>query len=239
RSRDRGASGGEATGGLHHVRRAGRGCRHQRRRCLARRHMSVVANLLLECAPPEGAAALRARLRPGEDEVIRVAVDLSLAGHFETQWLVATAERVLVVAGNIVVAEMSVRDLDAVRIEPIVGGGCLELRCTNDPPLRIVYSAALVETMRAVANGIEQLRQGCSVAVPGTRRGQCGRCGRRLPEPDGVCPMCLRRLAALRRVMAFAIPYRARALVLIVAAAATVLLSLTPPLLTRRLVDDA
>jgi ATP-binding cassette subfamily B protein len=171
--------------------------------------------------------------------VIRVALDLSPEGDFETQWLVATAERVLVVARNVVVAKIAVRDLAGVRTEALVGGGCLELRRTDGPPLRLLYSSSLVETVGEVARGLEELRQGRTVAVPTAPRVRCDRCGRRLPEPGGVCPTCIRRFTVLRRVLAFAAPYRRRALLLAVAAGSTTLVSLLPPLVTRRIIDDA
>jgi ATP-binding cassette subfamily B protein len=185
-------------------------------------------------------AILQAHLPPGEDKMIRVAFDLSFEGDFTSQWFVATAERVLVVSGNVVVAEVAVRDIATVRTEALVGGGCLELRRIEGPPLRLLHSSSLIQTAAAVAEGIEQLRQRrWPLAVPVAPRVRCERCGRRLPERDAVCLACLRRLATLRRVVAFAFPYRARALLLAVAAAATVIVSLAPPLLTKRLVDDA
>src|SRR2546425_25342 len=183
-------------------------------------------------------AALRARRRPDEQEVIRLAFDRSFEGDFETQWLAVTAEEILVVARNIVVAEIPVRHIAAVRIEAVVGGGCLELRRADGPPLRLLYSPALAEGVSALLNVLEQLRQGRAVVVPEARRVRCDRCGRRLPEPDGICPACVRRLAALRRILAFASPYRKRTLLLMVATGTTALVSLVPPLLARRIVDD-
>src|SRR5262249_61403826 len=98
------------------------------------------------------------------------------------------------------------------------GGGCLELRRTDGPPLRLLYSCSLVETVGEVARGLDELRQGRAVGAPTAPRVRCDRCGRRLPEPGGVCPGCIRRFAVLRRVLTFAAPYRHRGLLLAVPA---------------------
>jgi len=170
-----------------------------------------------------------------------VFADLDLDGRYTTQWVVATPERVLVVSGPHLddLTEVPVAELTRVGAEALVSGGNLELECRDQPLVRVPYTSSLVAKFSEVARGLEQLRKKETFLVnPQLDRLRCEKCGRLLPEKNGICPACVRKLRTLGRIVAYMAPHRARAALLAVGSVATTLANLIPPLITRYLVDE-
>src|SRR5262249_11810693 len=88
---------------------------------------------------------VHARLSPGEEELIRVASDLTAEGKFGSQWLIATDRRVLLApsADGSAIKEVLLQDVTGARTKSFVGGGCLQLEWNGGAPLSVGYSAAL------------------------------------------------------------------------------------------------
>ena len=196
---------------------------------------------LLEVPPESVAAALTDRVPEGEDVLIRIFTDLTPEQAFGAQWLVVTCNRVVVVPveGGGAVSEVAVDEIKVARTEPLVGGGRLEIEQNSAPTLSIPYSGSLSGKFSEVARGIEQLRKGEPFFINDTLdRTRCDKCNRLLPEKNGICPACIRKLATLKRIAGFMAPYKKRAAVLAVASIATTLAELMPPLVTKHLVDD-
>jgi len=196
---------------------------------------------LLEPTSDGLAQKIHRHIPPGEEELIRVYADLTPARVFGEQWVVVTKERVLVVPpdGEDGVADVSIQDISAARTEALVGGGRLEIERKAGPTLFIPYSGTLALKFSEVARGIEQLRKGEPFMInPHLDRTRCQRCGRLLPEKNGICPACIRRLATLGRVAGYLKPYKGRALLLAAASIVTTFSELIPPMVTRRIVDD-
>lgn len=194
---------------------------------------------LLE-APPDAVAA-KFGLPAGEDVLIRVHTDLAADCTFGTQWVVVTPERVVVVPaeGADGAVEVAVDQIKVARTEPLVGGGRLEIERETAPPLSVPYSGSMADKFSEVARGIEQLRKGepffVNAALDRTR---CEKCNRLLPEKNGICPACIKKLATLKRIASYMAPYKGRAAILAVASLATTVAELMPPLVTKHLVDD-
>src|SRR5262245_7179007 len=196
---------------------------------------------LLETGPAELTEAIRRRLSPGEEELVRVASDLAPDGRFGSQWVVVTGGRVLVVpsVGDCGWVDVPVGDIVTAREEALVGGGCLEIARRDGPPVRVPHSASLAARFAEVARGIEQLHQGEPLLIAAeTDRARCDQCGRLLPEKNGVCPACIRRSATLRRLTAYLRPYKGRVLLLSLASLLMTLATVLPPVITQRIVDD-
>ena len=66
----------------------------------------------------------------------------------------------------------------------------------------------------------------------------CGKCGDPLPDDTNVCPKCVDRKAVLMRLLSYALPYKARVILVTVLMLAGTGVSLLPPILNKRLVDD-
>jgi ATP-binding cassette subfamily B protein len=195
---------------------------------------------LVEPAAGQVDAKIRQVLPPDEDVLIQVSTDLEEDGRYGERWLVATARRVLIVPpqGADGVVEVEVGEIASVRTEPLVGGGRLEIERRAAPTVLLPYSSTLGLKFSEVARGLEQLRKGEAFLVnPELGRLRCAKCGRLLPEKNGICPACISRLATIKRIARYLKPYKGRAVILALTSVATTAAELAPPLITRELVD--
>ena len=184
-----------------------------------------------------------------EEELIRVSTDLNPDGNFGEQWIVVTDKRVIVMpialnpdpigaAGTDGVVDVPIKELVGVQTEPLIGGGRLEIEREKQGTLFVPYSSSLAEKFSEVARGLEQLRQQNEFLI-NTELDQtrCSKCGRLLPEKNGICTACIRRLATLERIASYLKPYKWRAGLLALVSLITIGSELIPPQITRYIVD--
>ena len=96
-------------------------------------------------------------------------------------------------------------------VEPLVAAGALVASTTSGPRTLLRFSSALAADFGLAARAIEALASGEPVALdPRDLPRYCPTCGRRLPANTRVCSVCVDRGAVLRRLLAFAKPYRWR-----------------------------
>jgi ATP-binding cassette subfamily B protein len=186
-------------------------------------------------------AKLRDAKPPEERVLIQVAADVADGGSFGERWLVVTDKRLFLISpdGADGMVEVPIGELESARAEPLVGGGRLELGRKGKETLYLSYSSSMSPKFSEVAEGIGRLSKGEEVSLPTeVERTRCPKCGRLLPEKNGVCPACIKRWDTFRRITGYLSPYRGRATLLAVAAIAGTLLELIPPLITRRIIDD-
>ena len=197
---------------------------------------------LLEPMPNTVKQKIQGILPPGEDELIRVFTDLSWDGRFGTQWIVVTDKRIMIISqdGADGVVQFPFEEILAVRTEPLVGGGRLEIERKASPTAFIPYSNSMATKFSEVARGIEQLRKEEQLLINSQLdRTRCEKCGKLLPEKDGICPACIQRLATLQRIGSYLKPYKWRSILLATASIIGTLSEIVPPWITRHIVDDA
>ena len=195
---------------------------------------------LLESMPHSVRAQIRGLLPTGEEELIRVATDLNQEGGFGIQWVIVTDKRLLVVptTGLDSVADVPIEDLIFVQTEALVGGGRLSIERKDKPTITVPYSSSLAEKFSEVTRGLEQLRKGEPFLInTQLDRMRCEKCSRLLPEKNGICPNCIRRLATLQRIASFLKPYKGLAILLAVVSLIEAGTAVVPPLLTREIID--
>ena len=183
---------------------------------------------------------MRGLLATEEEELIRVSTDLNQKGRFGIQWVIVTDKRLLVVptTGLDGTADVPIEELTLVQTEALVGGGRLSIERKDKPTITVPYSSSLAEKFSEVARGLEQLRKREPFLINAQLdRTRCEKCGRLLPEKNGICPACIRRLATLQRIASYLKPYKRHALLLAVVSLIEVGTALIPPILTRQIVD--
>lgn len=206
---------------------------------------------LLEQVPDTVGQKIQNILTHDEEEFIRVSTDLNPDGNFGEQWIVITDKRVIVVPvalnpdsigaeGTDGVVDVPIKELVGVQTEPLVGGGRLEIEREKQETLFVPYSSSLAEKFSEVARGLEQIRQQDESRFIEIELGQtrCPKCGRLLPEKNGICTACIRRLATLGRIASYLKPYKWRAGLLAIVSLVTIGSELIPPQITRHLVDN-
>ena len=183
---------------------------------------------------------MRGLLATEEEELIRVSTDLNQKGKFGIQWVIVTDKRLLIVptTGLDGTADVPIEELTLVQTEALVGGGRLSIERKDKPTIIVPYSSSLAEKFSEVARGLEQLRKREPFLINAQLdRTRCEKCGRLLPEKNGICPACIRRLATLQRIASYLKPYKRHALLLAVVSLIEVGTALIPPILTRQIVD--
>lgn len=197
---------------------------------------------LIEPMPNSVRQVIQGLLSPGDDELICVSADMSRDGHYGKRWIVVTDKRIVIISEDAAddALQIPIEEVASVRTEPLVGGGRLEIERKANPTAFVPYSNSMAVKSSEVARGIEQLRKQEPFQIDSQlERTRCEKCGRLLPEKDGICPACIQRLATLRRIGSYLMPYKWRAALLAMASLIGTLTEILPPLITRHIVDDA
>lgn len=208
---------------------------------------------LVEPVPPALEAALAQRF-PASALRARLLADLTPGGAFGEEWVLVAGERLEVVqaAGQSLAPRLAL-DLSRARrarAEQLVGCGALIVEVDGAPAEVCRYSNAQARQFARLARHLDDLferrrelelgkpaRPEPTVAedVDGPRR--CPTCGLILPEGTRVCPACMSKARALRRMASYLKPYWRQLLVIWALMVLSTLLALVPPYLTQPLLD--
>ncbi|MFT5368691.1 MAG: ATP-binding cassette subfamily B protein [Candidatus Latescibacterota bacterium] len=171
---------------------------------------------------------------------IQVATDLDANLRYGAQWVVVTDRRVLVIPalGDDGLLQLLVEDVKSVKVEELVGSGVLEIERKVGPTLSIPYSRTMMAKFAEVADAIRQLSEDEELELPTQVEGtHCTACGKRLPEKNGVCAVCLKKWATFRRIVSYMAAYPVKMVVTIMLTLVSALLSLAPPKVTQYIID--
>ena len=159
---------------------------------------------------------------------------------FGQQWLVVSRETVYLVGERPEHdRRLAIANITNVESQSRVGSGSLVFHCADAPPLRVAHSRSLAFHFGEVAEAVRRLKDDKEPNLPQeVDEARCGRCRRLLPERGGICPACINKRDTLLRLLRLVLPYRWRALGLLAVTACGSLLSLAPPYITKRIVDD-
>ena len=196
----------------------------------------------LEEIPAVVSLAVEQRLAADETVHVRMAVDMADEQTYGRQWLVLTDRRLLVLKPNgaMDITEVHLDEVSEVRTQELVGGGRLEVdRRDGGGQVSVTYSASLAPRFAEVAGGIRELSKGNPPALPvEMEKTRCERCGRLLPEKDGICPFCIRQWETIKRIASFLVPHRRKVYAFMGLSLIMTGLELLPPLIVRHIIDD-
>jgi len=185
----------------------------------------------------------RSVAHPQEKLLISAMADLTADGHFGQRWLLVSDQRVLVLgsngAGPNVTTEVPLAEISEAKTESLVGGGRLTLQVSGRPHALVAYTNSEGDKFAEVAAGITQLAKGEELNIAEELHPmRCPKCGRRLPDRDGVCPVCVRKGAVLMRITSYLRAYKWQAAALAGLMFGRTLAQLIPPILTKRMIDE-
>jgi ATP-binding cassette subfamily B protein len=175
------------------------------------------------------------------DVLIRLEADIDADGQFGTRFMEVTNEQVRVLDWEDVTSfQIPLEEIKSARNEPLIGGGRLEITTKNGEVLPVIsYSLHVAEKFSEAARGIEQLAKGEELAIGiKEERTRCAKCGRLLPEKDGICPACIQRGKTLMRVAQYLKPYKMQAIALASLSLLTTVINLAPPYIQGTLIDN-
>lgn len=172
----------------------------------------------LEAASHELQVALDGRLQATEHIHLRMASDMVDADSYGTRWLLITDQRLLLVtpavgpAVGATVIEIALDQVAEVRTTDLVGAAQMELDRKHGGGQEVLhYSRSLVAKFSEAAEAIRRLAKGEPPELPTEmERTRCAKCERLLPEPDGICPFCIRRLDTIKRIAMFLAPQKGK-----------------------------
>ncbi len=175
-----------------------------------------------------------------DDILIHLEADYGLDGQFGKRSLEVTGSEVRVLdSSGATVFRMPIAEIKSARNEPLVGGGRMEITTKLGAVVPIVsYTLTIAAQFSEAARGIEQLAKGEPLQINLKKeRTRCEKCGRLLPEKDGICPACVNRRKTLLRIAGYLKPYKVQAGALAAMSIISTTLNMIPPRLQGLIID--
>ncbi len=205
--------------------------------------MTDTATTYKERMPDALADRCREALREGESVRIAAATDLTEDLRFEERWLLVTDQRLLRFDSNGAGtgnedASIELSDAKSAAVEELVGSGRINVVIGNEEVEVIRYTPSQRAKFARIARGIDQLIKEDPVDMQGeVDKTRCDRCGRLLPEPNGICSACTNRLAMMGRIAKYAVPFKAKLALMVFLSLLFTLAELAPPYIMRLIID--
>ncbi len=200
-----------------------------------------------ERMPDALADRCREALREGETVRIAAATDLTEDLRFEERWLLVTDQRLLrfdsngsgAGNGDASIPSIELSDAKSAAVEELVGSGRINVVIGNEDIEVIRYTPSQRAKFARIARGIDQLIKDDPVDMQGeVDKTRCDRCARLLPEPNGICSACTNRLAMMRRIARYALPFKGKLALMVFLSLLFTLAELGPPYIMGRIIDD-
>ena len=180
----------------------------------------------------------------GREVDLAVESDLDSDGSMGRQWLVTTADRLYVVTPNhggpAITHDIAIKDLTEINAEALVGSGCVVANIKGEFVALIRYSNSMSKEFGHAARRLQALSKGedppATTEEDRTRR--CQKCSFPLETGSDVCPNCVNKARAVRRLLGYVRPYRRLTIGAACLMLAAQALQLAPPYLTKVLIDD-
>jgi len=177
---------------------------------------------------------------PAAASLLEIDTDVSLDGLPTAEWLVVTADELLVHGGGASLRRVDRADVEKVRTAAGVGGGTLQVRIGGDWVDLVRYSNAMATRFHKVARALERpdattplLATDDEIDPP-----RCPSCRLRLTTREQACPRCMQKGRILKRVGELLAPYTRGAILLCVLTLVGVVAELVPPKLQQYMVDN-
>ncbi len=208
----------------------------------------VTSDSELQPLPDAVAAALK-QIGVNGDALVHLQTDLDAKGQFGERYLVATPEKLVVVSNNgsaKIERETPLSDISKIESHGLSGASTLDIRLKKpgggERVIEILRgTGARGRDLSHAATQIEHLRQ--HGTLPEEREENkhksrlCPKCGRNLPTDSDVCPFCVDRFGALKRIYAYILPYKWLALISMTINVLSIALSFVPQIVSKTLID--
>ncbi len=180
--------------------------------------------------------------QPEEEVLLTATADVRANGSFGERWLVVTDQRVVVLPGTEPGEDgylaIPLTDITEATTESLVGGGRLEVRQQGLPRSVIEYTSSQAPKFAEVARGIQQLAKGRPLAITDELpKLRCDKCGRLLPEKNGLCPHCVPKGAMALRLAGYLRPHWQQTAFLATLAVTKTGVQLLPPVIQKTIID--
>ena len=181
------------------------------------------------------------------DAVYHLQTDIDAHGQFGERFLVATPQKLVVVANNgsaHIEREVPLSDIGAIESRGLSGITSLEARLKTlegDKVVELIRgSNGRAREMSQAAEKITQLRNEGVITESRTKEKSvnCPKCGRPFSRDSHVCAFCNDRISTLKRLYTYMVPYKWLALASALLNLFTIAMGFVPIILTKKLVDE-
>ncbi|SVB66515.1 uncharacterized protein METZ01_LOCUS219369, partial [marine metagenome] len=183
----------------------------------------------------------RDTLRDGETVHISAVTDLSEEMQYEECWLVVTDQRVIRFSpmSTDVTSTIDLKDIRSAAVEDMVGAGSLYVDVDGEMVGVINYTPTERTKFVEIAKGIDLLAKEEPLAMSAhIDRTRCDSCGMLLPESNGLCPNCTDKLAMIKRILKYLMPFKGMAILMVSMSFVMTLAELGPPWIMKMILDD-
>jgi len=183
----------------------------------------------------------RETLRNGETVHISAATDLSEEMQYDECWLIVTDQRVMRFGpmGTGEATSIDLKDIRSAAVEDIVGAGSLNVDVDGEMVEVINYTPTERAKFVEIAKGIDQLAKEEPLAISTQiDRTRCDSCGMLLPEANGLCLKCTDKLAMMKRILKYLMPFKGTAVLMVSMSFVMTLAELGPPWIMKMILDD-
>ncbi len=178
--------------------------------------------------------------------------DLNLAGEFAEAWLVITDAQLIILEEQDGAFEIGLRQelsgIDGATAEGLVGAGALVIKAGGTKQEILRYSNTHQRKFSRVAGYLNEYVKyrdaedksdlKAPLLDPGKEDDRrCSTCGLPLPEGTRVCPSCMSKGKAVRRMMVYLRPHRRQVITIWLLMFVGIVFSLVPTYLTQPLTD--
>lgn len=196
--------------------------------------------------PEPVAESLRKMGQDPEHVLLCTETDLNYDGEYAERWLVATDRRIglFAVDNNRAIEErgFELSDIRGAAVDGRVGSGFLTVELEDDTIEELArFSYQASRKMGRVASKVKQLvEHGEVVITPDDEKDdrRCPECGKVKAAHMAVCPRCLSKGAALKRVLLLMAPYWPMAIAAVMIMFVGVAMDLWVPQVTQPFIDD-
>ncbi|MEE2708948.1 MAG: ABC transporter ATP-binding protein [Gemmatimonadota bacterium] len=183
----------------------------------------------------------RDTLRDGETVHISAVTDLSEEMQYEECWLVVTDQRVIRFGpmSTDATSTIDLKDIRSAAVEDMVGVGSLYVDVDGEMVGVINYTPTERTKFVEIAKGIDLLAKEEPLAMSAhIDRTRCDSCGMLLPESNGLCPNCTDKLAMIKRILKYLMPFKGMAILMVSMSFVMTLAELGPPWIMKMILDD-
>ena len=194
--------------------------------------------------PPEGVISVLAQEQIAfKDVLLCTPTDIDFLGRYQTQWLVVTAGRLVVVAEGepaVITLTLPIRDISEVRVHGTIGSGLLQARVGGMYVDVLRFSNRIADRFQKAGRKLDRFVHGEAIVLhpeDDVNPRRCTRCGLMLQFSGDTCPRCVNKGAVLARMWTLMARYRWAVLGMVGLLVLGISLDLVAPQLTRILVD--
>ena len=182
---------------------------------------------------------------PEEKILFHGIADLDENGLFKERHLIITEKKLLVIKVTDrsfkTLFNFSLKEISSAEAKPMVGSGEIIIQTKKKELIHLIsYSNALADVFSVVAKELNHLLKNEEAEFPDfLPPPRCEKCGRLLPGKNEKCRFCIHYLHVMQRILLYLKPYTWKTILAVLFTTAATLLQLIPPLITKKILDQA